>query len=157
MPAVARLKAAVRRAIELNGGIDGAGATAHRARTTAGEWNGEHTGVYPPLDCAFLLDEVAVIAGKHPPILTALAAALGHVAIRLPAPDHGDDKLAHALIEASAEFGDVAQEVREATRDGVVSGRERERIVNAINEAITALVVMRNGLEAEGKQEGAGK
>lgn len=156
MASLARLKSAVRRAIGLNGGIDGAAATAQRRRSVAGDWNGQNTGVYPPLDCAFLLDEVAVISGQHPPILTALAAELGHVVIRLPECG-GDDQLAHALIDASAEFGDVAQEVREATRDGSVSPRERERIVSAIDEAITALVVMRNGLEAEGTAKGAGE
>lgn len=148
MPAVARLKRAVMRAIELNGGIDGAAATAERKRSVAGDWHNRNHAAFPPLDCAFALDEVAVIQGQYPPILSAFAAALGHVVVRLPEAG-GDDALTHALIECSAEFGDVAQEVREATRDGEVSPRERERIITAIDEAITALVAMRQGLERE--------
>ncbi len=152
MAALARLKRAVIRAIDMNGGIDGAAATAERKRSVAGDWHNRNHAALPPLDCVFALDEVAVIEGQHPPILTALAAALGHVVVRLPHGGQADDALTHALIEASAEFGDVAHEVREATRDGEVSPRERERIISAIDEAITALVAMRQGLEREAVQ-----
>lgn len=150
-PALGRIKRGCRRAVELNGGVDGAGATAQRSRSVAGDWGNLNHAAFPPIDCALALDEVAIAQGQVPPILSALAAELGHVVIRLPDAGHGTCAISTALIEASAEFGDVANEVREATRDGDVSPRESERIVAAIDEAITALVVMRGGIEAKGQ------
>ena len=81
---LARIKRGVRRAIELSGGIDGAGATAGRCRSVAGDWNNLNSGVFPPLDCAFALDEVALAFVAAPPIVSALARELGGVFVQLP-------------------------------------------------------------------------
>lgn len=142
-PALARIKRGVRASIELCGGGDGAAATAGRRRSTAYEWNNLNLEVFPPLECAFALDEIAVAQNHAPPILHAYASELDHVAIRLPFVVLRDDMITGALIDASAEFGKVAMEVREATRDGVIDDLERDVIVLRIDRAIAALTRMR--------------
>lgn len=142
-PALARIKRMVRVAIDHCGGVDGAAATAERGRSVAGDWNNLNHRAFPPLDCALALDEVAVARGLSPAILSAYAAELGHVAIRLPDCGGGEDALTRALVDASAEFGDVATELREATRNGSIDPREQERIVRAIDEAMASLARMR--------------
>lgn len=146
-PQLARLKAACRRAVELNGGVDGAGATAHRGRSVAGDWGNINHPAFPPADCALALDEVAVAQGHCPPILAAMASALGFVAIRLPDGMNGADELGRSLIEASAEFGDVAGSVRDATRDGKIDPREQARILTDIDEAIASLMTLKKVVE----------
>lgn len=144
IPSLARIKRGVRASIELCGGGDGAAATAGRRRSTAYEWNNLNLEVFPPLDCAFALDEIAVAQDRAPPILHAYAAELGHVAVRLPyAAGAGNDALTDALIDVSAEFGEIALEVREATRDGIVDNDERDAIARRIDDAVAALARMR--------------
>ncbi|PKB19635.1 hypothetical protein B0I00_1874 [Novosphingobium kunmingense] len=142
-PALARIKRQVRAAVDACGGVDGAAATAERGRSVAGDWHNLNHRAFPPLDCALALDEVAVARGLTPAILTALAAELGHVAIRLPDCGAGEDALTRAMVEASAEFGDVARALCEATRDGEIKAREADGVVVQIDEAMAALVRMR--------------
>lgn len=54
-PALARIKRAVRVAISRCGGVDGAGATAGRCRSVAGDWNNLNSPAFPPADCALAL------------------------------------------------------------------------------------------------------
>jgi hypothetical protein len=149
IPALARMKRAVREDIARCGGVDGAGATASRSRSTAGDWNNLNHDAFPPLDCAMAMDEVCVAQGNAPAILMAMAAELGHVCIRLPEAviSHGD--LSDALIDASAEFGDIAGEIRDATRDGAVNRKERDRIIGQIDQAVASLARLRAVVEAQ--------
>ncbi len=142
-PALARIKRRVREAIGLSGGVDGAAATVERKRSVVGDWNNLSHPAFPSLDRALSLDEVAISLGQAPPILSAYAAELGHVAIRLPSPPSSYDTMQHALIDASAEFGAISAAVRDATTDGQVCGKDRERIVGEIDDALRALVRMR--------------
>lgn len=142
-PARARLKRGVRLGIARCGGVDGAGATAARCRSVAGDWNNLNHPAFPPLDCALALDEAALAQGLGAPILAALAAELGHVVIRLPSPGGTGEALALALAAATGEFGDVAHELVEAARDGSITARESEGLVREIDEAIAALARMR--------------
>lgn len=142
-PALARIKRAVREAVSRCGGVDGAGATAGRCRSVAGDWNNLNAPAFPPLDCALALDEVAIATQRPPAILSALAAELGHACFRLPDAGIGGDALTGAMIEASAEFGDIAAEIRDATRDGAVSERERQAITAQVDEAMAALARLR--------------
>jgi hypothetical protein len=137
------LKKAVRAAIDRAGHIKGAVDATEKSNATVGRWHARNEPDLPNLGDALALDEVAVIKGERAEILHRYAAELGHVAIRLPEPGQGGDALTSALIEASAEFGDVAAELRDATRDGTVNPRERERIVEQIDEAMTSLARMR--------------
>ena len=90
--------------------------------------------------------------GHAPPVLTRIAAELGFVAIRLPEAAAGDDVIVDALIDASAEFGDIADAVREARADGTVDQFDRGRIVVQIDEAIQKLMTLRSVVAAdEGK------
>jgi hypothetical protein len=141
--AAARLKAGVIAAVSICGGVDGAGATVDKSRQLAGKWHNQNDDAMPRVDDAFMLDQVAVLQGQRPPILSAYAADLGHVVIRLPDSAGGVDALSVALIDASAEFGDIATELREATRDHEICKRDRRKIVSQIDEAIEALARMR--------------
>lgn len=143
LSALVRLKCAVADAIDLCGGGDGAAATVERKRSVVYDWGNSNHPAFPPLECAWRLDRIAVAKGQRPEILHRLAAELGHVAVRLPDPGCGDDAIGRALIDASAEFGDIAAEVRDATRDGAIVPAERDRIVAQIDEALASLTRMR--------------
>lgn len=138
-----RIKAALRAAVQICGGSEGAAATVEKSAPLARKWHNINDPAMPVLLDAFALDQIAVLQGQRPPILSAYAAELGHVVIRLPDGGEGDDALTGALIDASAEFGDIASEVRDATRDGVINRKERDRIMLQIDEAIAALSRMR--------------
>lgn len=137
--ALARMKRAVREAVSDCGGVDGAGMTARRRRSVAGDWNNLNHDAFPPLDCALALDEVCLAKGLTAPILSAYAAELGHVCTRVPELDIGGRSLSEALIDASAEFGDISGEIREATRDQKVCVRDRAKITAAVDEAMASL------------------
>lgn len=140
----ARLKAGVIASISICGGVDGAGATVDKSRTLAGKWHNRNDEAMPRVDDAFALDQVAVLQKQRPPILSAYAADLGHVVIRLPEAGAGEDGLSIALIDASAEFGDIATALREATKDGSVCKKDREVIIRQIDETMEALARMRH-------------
>lgn len=144
MSALGRIKVkGVKPAIAANGGIDGAAATADRGRSVVGDWNNVNHEALPGLAQAFDLDQVAMATGGKAPILRALAAELGHVAILLPDPGASDDRLIMALCEATAEFGDIADAITAALRDGARTAAENAHIVAQIDEAQAALAGLR--------------
>lgn len=143
-PALVRIKRAVRDAIGFCGGVDGAGATVGRSRSTAGDWNNRNMPTFPPADCAFALDEACLIAGRGLPILSAMAAELGAVVIALPEGESGAGELTQAFVTAAAEFGDVSQRLREALADGAIDQHEARALVSEIDEAQAALAKMRH-------------
>lgn len=143
-PALARIKArGIRPAISASGGIDGAAVTAQRSRSVVGDWNNLNHEAFPPIDCSHALDEVALAVTGKAPILTAIAAELGCVVIRLPEA-HGEcAPLAMGLAEATGEFGDIAHAITDGLRDGRLSPAERDATVAQIDEAIASLVQLR--------------
>ena len=143
MTATARLKQAVRKAIHACGGIDGAAATVEKSPSQVGRWNARNEPDLPTLGDAMLLDEIAVINGEVPQILAKLASELGHVCIRLPEAPAGVDEITAAMIDASAEFGDVATALRDATADGAINGDDPDRIIEQIDQVCAALARMR--------------
>lgn len=143
MSAQARLKRAVRAAIHGVGGIDGAAATVEKSRSLVGSWHNINQADLPVLADAFAIDEIAVIEGRRPEILTAYAAELNHVAIRLPDAGAGEDAVTGAMLEASAEFGDIAAELRDALADGNFDKVDREAVAHQIDEAQCALARMK--------------
>lgn len=144
MSALARIKVkGVKGAIAANGGIDGAAATVEKGRSLVGDWNNVNHAALPNLPQAFELDQVSLATSGKAPILHALAAELGHVAILLPDASASEDRLIMALCEATAEFGDIAGAVTEALRDGARTGPENDAILAQIDEAQAALARMR--------------
>jgi hypothetical protein len=150
----ARIKRAVREAISECGGIDGASATAGRKRSVAGDWNNLNHDALPSLECSLALDEVSFARGNGAPILSAYAAEMNHVCVRLPEVTADGDQLSAALIDASAEFGDIAAAIREATRDGVIDAADREHILGEIDAAVRSIMSLRSVTAALGKGEG---
>lgn len=142
-PVLSRLKRACRAAIAASGGIDGAAASAGKARSTVGNWNNRNMADLPTLADAFVLDEVALCQGMAPPILSAMAAELGCALIRLPDCAGDGDDLVAALVSSTAEFGDVAQRMLAIDADGVRTPRELAQLVQDIDEAQGALAHMR--------------
>lgn len=143
MSAPARLKRAVRAAIEACGGIDGAAATAERQRSVAGDWNNLNHRAFPPLDCALALDEVCVAGGRRPEIAHRYAAELGGVFVLLPPAALEGEAEAAALFEAMQEFGEVAGAIRDMLADGVREPHERDRVVREIDDAQAKLARLR--------------
>lgn len=141
-PALARLKRAVRAAVECCGGIDGAAATAERQRSVAGDWHNLNHRAFPPLDCAFALDEAAVAMGRRPEMLHRYAAEIGFAVFQLPAQHTGDAETA-ALLEAVEEVGDVSGAIRAMLADGVREAFERDHALAEIDEALEKFVRLR--------------
>lgn len=149
-PALARIKRAVREAVADCGGVDGAAATAGRKRSVAGDWNNLNHDAFPPLDCALALDEVCVAREARPAILFAYAAEMGHVCVRLP-DARAEGGLNDALIDASAEFGEISAEVREATKDRKVCAKDRDKIIPQIDHAMASLARLRAVVDLYGQ------
>lgn len=133
-PKLARLKRKVRDAIDQCGGIDGAGATAERSRSVAGDWHNLNHKAFPTLDCALALDEAVIAQGKAPPIASATCRELGGVFVPLPDCGADPDSLAGMVMGLASEVGDVARRVSEAVADQVVKACEAEAIEHELDE-----------------------
>jgi hypothetical protein len=131
------------------GGKEGVAQTADRSPSTVGEWRNLNNATFPPVDCAFALDRVLVAMGQRPEILHRYAAELGFALFQLPEAA-GDEALSAAMIDVSAEFGDIAGEVRDATRDGVFCARDRDKVVRQVDEAMASLMRLRGVASAMG-------
>lgn len=134
-PALARIKRAVRKAIGHSGGIDGAAATVERSRSTVGDWNNLNTDTFPPLDCAFAMDEIAVAEGALPPVICALARELGGVFV--PAIDVGADEGSPAFLamQLAQTLGAVSGEIAlSLADDGKIDAREAARVLDRLQD-----------------------
>ena len=155
MSAFGRLKRAVRDAIGANGKIEGAQMTTGKG-SIVGDWNNRNHRALPTLADAHALDDLALIEAGRAPILEALAAELGFVAIRLPEVNSGGDAIAIEFARCTSEFGDVASELTAALADdGEIAGREPDRIVREIDEAQTHLAQLRAMVLARGEKGGS--
>lgn len=143
MSALGRITRAVRAAIHANGGIDGAAATTGKARSTTGAWNNLNEPDLPTLGDVLALDEIALSVCGRAPILHALAAELGHVAISLPECAGEGEVVVLALADATGEFGDVAHAITAALRDGKIGGRDPAAIISEIDDAQAKLAQLR--------------
>ena len=134
MPAVGRIKRAVRAAIALCGGIDGSAATADRSRSVVGDWNNLAKSVFPSLDCALALDEIAVSRGELPPIVVALARELGGMFV--PHIDGAADpgSAPGLVMQLASRLGEVANETaQDIANDGVIDAEEAEAILRKLD------------------------
>lgn len=146
MSALARLKRGVRAAIELCGGIEGSAATVGKSKTLAGNWNNRNDTSTPSIGDAHALDEVAVIKGEVPAILTAYAAELGHVAIRLPEVQPGVGDIHAMLADHCKQSGEFSQAMVKAIADRTVSAAEASAALDIALPHIAVLAEMVEGL-----------
>jgi hypothetical protein len=133
--AIGRMKRAVRAAVSVCGGVDGAAATAERSRSTAGDWNNLNHTAFPPIDCALALDEIAVSRGGLPPIACALARELGGLFV--PHIDClADEGTGPGLVmQLAAQLGEVSGLTgRAIANDGVIDAIEAEAILKGLDE-----------------------
>ena len=147
-PALARIKRGVRAGIAACGGVDGAGATAERCRSVAGDWNNLNHHAFPPIDCALALDEVAIAQGKVPPIVTAMARELGGLFISLPHADGADDALPGQVMVLAKEFGDLSGAVSAGLADGTFSPGDAELALEQLSDVERVSATLRLALEA---------
>lgn len=134
MPAAGRIKRAVRAAIALCGGIDGSAATADRSRSVVGDWNNLARPIFPSLDCALALDEIAVSRGELPAITVAMARELGGLFV--PHIDvAADPSSAPGLVmQLASRLGEVASETAaDIANDGVIDAEEAEAILRKLD------------------------
>ena len=128
-PALARIKRGVREAIDRCGGCDGAGATAGRSRSSAGNWHELNTAAFPPLDCARALDEVVMADGREPPIVAALARELGGIFVPNIDVCAADGSASRMVLELARDLGALSGEVSAALGDdGLIDAREAARV-----------------------------
>lgn len=147
-PALARIKRGVRAAIAACGGVDGAGATAGRCRSVAGDWGNLAHQAFPPIDCALALDEVALAQGKVPPIVTALAAELGGLFVALPQAGGGDGALPGQVMQLAKEFGDLSGAVSTGLADGTFTPGDAELALEQLSDVERVSAALRLALEA---------
>ena len=134
MSALHRIKRAVRAAVAACGGVDGAAATADRARSTAGEWNNLNHPAFPPIDCALALDEIAVARGDLPPITCALAREMGGLFV--PHIDClADEATGPGLVmQLAVQLGEVSGLTgRAIANDGDIDAAEAEAILAGLD------------------------
>jgi hypothetical protein len=134
MPALGRIKRAVRAAIAVCGGIDGSAATADRSRSVVGDWNNLARPVFPSLDCALALDEIAVSRGDLPPIVVAMARELGGLFV--PHIDAGAEagSAPGLVMQLATRLGEVSSVTSLAlANDGVIDSNEADAILRALD------------------------
>lgn len=132
--ALGRVKRAVRAAVALCGGIDGAAATAGRSRSTTGDWNNLNQAVFPTLDSVLALDEIAVARGELPPMTCALARELGGLFV--PHIDSmADEGSGPGLVmQLAMRLGEVSGLTGQAiANDGVIDAEEAEGILRGLD------------------------
>lgn len=134
IPALARIKRAVRGAVAVCGGIDGSAATADRSRSVVGDWNNLARPIFPSLDCAVALDEIAVARGDLPPITAALARELGGLFV--PHIDAGavPGSAPGLVMQLATRLGEVSSVTSLAlANDGVIDAAEADAILRALD------------------------
>lgn len=147
-PGLARIKRAVKLAVELSGGGDGAAATVGRQRSVTYDWANINHRAFPPIDCAQALDEVAIAQGRRPPIVSALASELGGVFVPLPQAHGGDDAVPQKVMEVAAEVGDVSRKIAEGLADdNVLNERETLGALDELGELEARVAELRLLLE----------
>lgn len=147
MSAFARIKRAVRQAISACGGIDGAAATIEKSRSLVGSWHNPNQHDLPTLADAHAIDEIAVIDGKRPEIVSAMARELGGVYLQLPQVTGNGETLALRVCELAKELGDVSARVGEAVSDGAVTPREAASVETEVDDLIERAVMLRAELQ----------
>lgn len=147
-PSAARVKRAVRQAVSLLGGVDGAAATVNRGRSTVGRWISLNDADLPCVDSALAMDEVLSAMGHGPMIISALAFEVGHVALDICAPEGSSD--IGALLAAKAEqSGAFMAEVARGYADGHFDRDEKLKSVARLDDVIRIALRLRAAL-AEG-------
>lgn len=147
-PALARMKRGVRAAVAHCGGVDGAGATAGRCRSVAGDWNNLNSAAFPPIDCALALDEASIAMRRRPEILHALASELGFAVIALPEGVTPVSDLGMLVMAVAEELGEVSARVRLALADRTCGPREAAAIDAEVGDVIDSAVQLRSHLRA---------
>lgn len=153
-PDEARAKLAVRKAVALIGGVDGAAATVARGRSTVGRWICLNDSDMPPLDCAMAIDAALVAMGHAPLVLTAALSAVGFVPFALPGNLANCSTLHHQLSRLVKENGDIASVMMEALADGKVDPAEAAAAIEQVDEALGVQVALRATLVAISEGEG---
>lgn len=147
MSGFARIKRALRNAIHSCGGIDGAAATVEKSRSLVGSWHNINQHDLPTLSDALALDEIAVIEGRRPEIVAAMARELGGVFLSLPQAEGEAGALALRVCELAKELGDVSARVSEAVADGTVTPSEASVAEVEVDELIERAVMLRAELQ----------
>jgi len=125
-------KACWRKLIDALGGgaeVERAGITrVNRARLS--NYGLLHDPSFPPADDLYRIEKAVVEAGGRPEFLYAYADALGFAVAPKAAIENPVPVLDHAAVEAIGALGQVASAFHEAARDGVITPREAEGLVD---------------------------
>ncbi len=135
IPAIARMKRAVRAVIATCGGVDGAAATVERSRSVAGDWNNLNHSAFPTIDKALALDEVAIAKGELPPIACAYARELGGLFVPHIDSTADEGSAPWLVMKLAQEVGEVSGLTSEAiANDGVIDAEEADGILRQLDE-----------------------
>lgn len=145
-PELARVKRAVKGAVELCGGVDGAAATTGKGRSTCGRWINRNDADTPTLESALALDSIAVGMGHEPPIVAAMAREVGGAFLRLPEAPSINSEWFERLGRFSSEVGDTMRGIASALADGKFDAAEREEQIKQIDEVLAVGAEIRAAL-----------
>jgi hypothetical protein len=146
-PAVARVKRAVRKAVGLIGGIDGAAATVDRGRSTVHRWASLNDPDMPCIDSVMAIDEVLMATGHGPMVMSALAAELGYVTYALNGV--GDMSITALTSKQAIEYGQFMAEITTGLADGTFTPEEKTRALSELDDVLAVQMRLRAAL-AEG-------
>ena len=112
----------------------------HKWQEPCGDWS--DSGAHNPLDRISVMVRRSIELGQgaaaYEPIRW-LCECFGMTAVRLPTPlQAGGENLTAAVVNLSAELGDVARSVAEASADGQISSIERRRIEAELTDMLRA-------------------
>lgn len=148
-PVVARIKRVVRRVVlDHLGGVDGAGATVGKGRSTAGRWASLNEPDLPDVAEALAMDEVLIGMGRGPMLLHILAAELGHVALDVCAQEDSGD-IGSLLAEKAQADGAFMADIARSLADGRFDPEEKSLSIARLDDVVRTALRLRGAL-AEG-------
>lgn len=100
------------------------------------------------LRAAVTIDDLSHGAPGAPHILRAFGRLMNCVVIPMPDGPADADGLLQSVMELTAELGDVAQSIRAALSDSVITDREREAALDQLDELDAASATLRLKLKS---------
>lgn len=140
MPDLPRLKLACKASIKAAGGLEAVAIDLGKSfQQVSNHGNPNVAGNWMTLPEAATVEEI----GGEPALARYFARLTGHEVFRLPPVPDGPGQMFESLTAASAEFGDVATSLLDATRDGKFCAADRRDVTVQIDEAVQSLLAMR--------------
>ena len=146
-PDLQRAKAAFKRAVAAAGGQIDAGKAAGRNQSQISHYTNENTDAFAPLDVVLAIENVTRGTPGHPHVTRFLALEAGFGLFKLPGEAGAGTIWAQHGAAIAKEANEVVSKLCLDLADGDVDPREAKRLLPDVDEAIEALVALRESLK----------